>query len=215
MKFCKSCGDQVNSLNYCKSCGKQYFSFRNKWIITSFVLLLLFLASSVFSFLLYQQTVTLRSDLATGADNQASLSSEISTLTADLQALQKSHDKALEQISSLESEYSVLSYRKDQLQSSYDQLSEQLDDCESSYFDLRDRAELFRNYVVFYNPGGKYYHSCVSHTCGVRKNSNFSNYQDWLASQQGYESFKQSSSILCTPSEAKSRGYLPCPYCMG
>lgn len=209
MKYCKSCGGQVNSLNYCKSCGKQYFSLRNKWIITSFVLLLLFLASSVFSFLLYQQTVTLRSDLATEADNQAVLSSEISTLTADLQSLRQSHDEALAQISSLESDYSILSTKKGQLQSSYDKLSEQLADCEDAYFDLLNMANSFRKSYVFYNSGGTYYHACVGH-CGFDMN-NTSN-EDWNAARNGFSS---SQSTLCTPSEAKARGYLPCPYCMG
>lgn len=209
MKFCKSCGGQVNSRNYCNSCGKQYFSLRNKWIITSFVLLLLFLASSVFSFLLYQQTEALRSDLATGADNQAALSSEISTLTADLQALQQSHDEALAQISSLESDYSILSSKKGQLQSSYDKLSEQLADCEDAYLDLLNKANSFRKSYVFYNSGGTYYHACVGH-CGVSRQDY--TYEDYLAARNGFSS---GQSTLCTPSEAKSRGYLPCPYCMG
>lgn len=208
MKFCKSCGGQVNSRNYCTSCGKQYFSLRSKWIITSFVLLLLFLASSVFSFLLYQQTETLRSDLSTGSDNQAALSSEISTLTADLQALQQSHDEALAQISSLESDYSILSSKKGQLQSSYDKLSEQLADCEASYRFLFGRSKELRKSVVFYNRGATYYHALIGF-CGLVDDNTF---EDYLAKMNGYD---PDISTLCSPEEAKSQGYLPCPFCMG
>lgn len=208
MKFCRACGGEVNSRNYCSSCGKQYFSFRNKWVIASFVLALLFLFSAICNYLAYARIQSQSLSIASQASSSESLQLDLQAKTQECLDLQSDYAEALADIDDLESSLAAVKTSQGQLQSSYDKLSEQLADCEDSYYHLFDQSKELRKSIVFYNRGGAYYHALI----GFCRAVDYSTFEDYLAAKNGYD---PDISTLCTPDEALSRGYLPCPFCMG
>lgn len=208
MKFCRACGGEVNSRNYCSSCGKQYFSFRNKWVVATVTLALLFLGSAVCNYLSYARIQSQASSIASLSSSSDALQLDLQTKTQEYFDLQSDYIDSLADIEDLRSRLSKSSDTVASLQDEKAELLAELDARLSSYSLLSRRSSTFSKYVVFYNPGCKYYHACVDSLCGAGSDG----YANWLYDGANY---KNGTSVLCSPEEALSRGYLPCPGCMG
>lgn len=149
MKYCKHCGSPINSHTMkCDNCGKQYFTFRNKWVILSFVFILLFLVASTANFFLYRAYVS-------ASDNSTSL--------------KEKYDSSRAELSSLQSKNSELSARNKELRSENSAKSDELSYLRDKTQENDRRIRSLEKYLYFYHSfDHTYYHryGCtVSGTC--------------------------------------------------
>ncbi len=145
MKYCKHCGAPVDShTKKCSKCGKQYFTFRNKWVILSFVFILLFLVSSTADFFLYRAYVS------------ASASSV---------SFKEKYDSSCAELSSLQSKNSELSARNKDLRSENSAKSDELAYLRNQVASNDKRIQfLQKNLYFIYKHDSVYYHryGCLS-----------------------------------------------------
>lgn len=145
MKYCKHCGSPINSHTMkCDNCGKQYFTFRNKWVILSFVFILLFLVSSAADLFLYRAYVS-------SSANSASL--------------KEKYDSARVELSSLQSKNSELSARNKDLRSENSAKSDELTYLRNQVASNDGRIQfLQKNLYFLYGYDSVYYHryGCLS-----------------------------------------------------
>ena len=145
MKYCKHCGSPLNSHTMkCDNCGKQYFTFRNKWVILSFVFILLFLVSSTADFFLYRAYVS-------SSANSASL--------------KEKYDSARAELTSLQSKNSELSTRNKDLRNENSAKSDELTYLRNQVASNDGRIQfLQKNLYFLYEYDSVYYHryGCLS-----------------------------------------------------
>lgn len=186
MKFCKQCGSPINArTKKCDSFGKQYFTFRNKWIISLFVFILLFSVS------LFSNLILFFSLKYAESENKGL------------------HDE-LSDLSSLRDEYNSLLTKNSSLSSANKNLSEsnkEKNDEISYWKDLSTQYEEKINFIkenAFFilTTDDTYYHryGCTaSADCYLVWNSSYS---------------IEDKCTFCSRSYAISRGYIACPDCV-
>ena len=151
MKYCKHCGSPINSHTMkCDNCGKQYFTFRNKWVILSFVFILLFLVASTAIFFLYRAYVS-------ASDNSVSL--------------KEKYDSSRAELSSLQSKNSELSARNKDLRSENSAKSDELTYLRNQAASNDKRIQFLQKNLYFLcDYDSVYYHryGCISTMAGYR-----------------------------------------------
>lgn len=145
MKYCKHCGAPIDPrTKKCSKCGKQYFTFRNKWVILSFVFILLFLVASTANFFLYRAYVS-------ASDSSVSL--------------KEKYDSARAELTSLQSKNSELSTRNKDLRSENSAKSDELTYLRNQAASNDKRIQfLQKNLYFLYEYDSVYYHryGCIS-----------------------------------------------------
>ena len=139
MKFCKQCGSPINArTKKCDSCGKQYFTFRNKWIISLFVFILLF-SVSLFS------NLVLFFSLKYAESENKGLHDELS----DLSSLRDENNSLLTKNSSLSSANKNLSEsnkeKNDEIQNKISENEEKIKEYKETLNNNQKASEVLNN----------------------------------------------------------------------